>query len=168
MTVLYAVEALEERRALVRPEYSFDTHVSPVYSTQVVPEVTPDGQEVARPARSPTPESRRQPDLVVISESADTRSEETGLRTKGLYEYVGTLTAHEFPDGLALRLCGKAPHLEQIHKLWTQLIQNWAGKDDWGKDVTFGRTQHEHISRPGPKDRKEAEEYMRHLNNRAS
>eukprot|EP00976_Prorocentrum_cordatum_P083340 1185196-Prorocentrum_minimum.AAC.1 len=35
----------------------------------------------------------------------------------------------------------------------------------WGKDVTFGRTQHEHehISRPSPEDRKEAEEYLRHL-----
>ena len=167
-TVLYAVEALEERRALTRPEYSFDTHVSPVYSTQLVPETTPDGREMTRPARSPTPESRRQPDRVVISESANTRSEATGLRTKGLYEYVSTLTAPECPGGLSLRLCGKAPHLEQIHKLWTQLIQSWAGKDDWEKEVTFGRTQHESISRPGPEDRKEAEEYLQHLKDRAS
>eukprot|EP00976_Prorocentrum_cordatum_P104657 1193987-Prorocentrum_minimum.AAC.5 len=50
---------------------------------------------------------------------------EAGVRTKGLYEYVGTLKAPEFPCGLSLRLCGKAPHLEQIHKLWTRLIQSW-------------------------------------------
>eukprot|EP00976_Prorocentrum_cordatum_P104656 1193987-Prorocentrum_minimum.AAC.4 len=60
-TVLYAVEALEQRRAFTRPEYSFDSHASLVYSTPIISEDTPEQQEATRRARSPTPESRRQP-----------------------------------------------------------------------------------------------------------